>query len=72
MLTAALKRSIKQLLGRPTYSIAHVKYYKHAIKLEKINHNLFNAVPKTFKDVKFTVDGTAFQTFITLSTKNFC
>jgi len=27
---------------------------------------------KTFKDVKFTVDGSAFQTFITLSTKNFC
>ena len=27
---------------------------------------------KTFKDAKFTVDGSAFQTFITLSTKNFC
>jgi len=27
---------------------------------------------KTFKDAKFAVDGNAFQTFITLSTKNFC
>jgi len=28
--------------------------------------------PKTFKDAKFVVDGNVFQTFITLSTKNFC
>jgi len=27
---------------------------------------------KRFKDAKFVVDGNAFQTFITLSTKNFC
>jgi len=27
--------------------------------------------PKTFKDVKFTTDCSAFLTFITLSTKNF-
>jgi len=27
---------------------------------------------KTFKGVKFVVDGNAFQTFITVSTKNFC
>ena len=27
---------------------------------------------KTFKDAKFVADGNAFQTFITLSTKNFC
>jgi len=27
---------------------------------------------KTFKDAKFIVDGNAFQTFITLATKNFC
>jgi len=27
---------------------------------------------KAFKDAKFVVDGNAFQTFITLSTKNFC
>jgi len=27
---------------------------------------------KTFKDAKFVVDGNAFQTFITLSTKNLC
>jgi len=27
---------------------------------------------KTFKDAKFVVDGNAFQTFITLSTKTFC
>jgi len=39
-------------------------------KTRKIN--LFDAIPKTFKDVKFTVDGTAFQTSITLSTKNLC
>jgi len=32
---------------------------------------LFNAVPKKFKDAKFIVDGSAFQTFITPSTKNF-
>jgi len=25
---------------------------------------------KTFKDIKFTVDGSVFQTFINLSTKN--
>ena len=31
--------------------------------------NLFNAVPKTFKDAKFTF---AFQTCITLSAKKFC
>ena len=29
-------------------------------------------ISKTFRDVKFTVDGSAFRTFITLSTKNFC
>jgi len=34
--------------------------------------NPFNTVPKTFKDVKFTAYGSAFQTLITLSTKNFC
>ena len=27
---------------------------------------------KTFKDAKFVVNGNAFETFITLSTKNFC
>jgi len=27
---------------------------------------------QTFKDAKFVVDGNAFQTFITPSTKNFC
>jgi len=27
---------------------------------------------KTFKDATFVVDGNAFQTFITLSTRNFC
>ena len=30
--------------------------------------SLFNTIPKkTFKDVKFAVDGSAFQTFITLA-----
>ena len=66
-LTAALERVIKQL---PSKSITQVKYYNTNEKTRKIN--LFNAIPKTVKDVKFTVDGTAFQTFITLSTKNFC
>ena len=40
----------KQLLS---HSITPVKYYKQTRKLEKIS--LFNAIPKTFKDVKFTV-----------------
>jgi len=39
-------------------------------KTRKIN--LFNVIPKTFKNVKFTVDGNAFQSLITLSRKNFC
>jgi len=51
------------------------KYYKRE-KLEKsIFSMLFLRVNKdeykTFKDAKFVVDGDAFQTFITLSTKNF-
>jgi len=45
-LTAALKRVIKQLLGKLTYSITQVKYYKRA-KTSEIS--LFNAVPKTFR-----------------------
>ena len=50
--TAAIKRSIRQLLG--TYSITQVKYYKQTRKLEKsIFLMLFL---KTFKNVKFTVD----------------
>ena len=32
--------------------------------------NLFNAISETFKGVKFTVDGSALRTFVTLSTKN--
>jgi len=40
---------------------------------KKTRKKIFSAVfLKTFKDVKFTVDGNAFQTFITLSSKNFC
>jgi len=66
-LTGALKRVMKQLLG--IYSITPVKYYTETRKLEK--NQSFNAIPKTFKGVKLTVDGCAFQTFITLSTKNF-
>ena len=46
---------MKQLLG--TYSTTLVKYYIQTRKLKKIN--LFNAIPKTFKGVKFTVDGSA-------------
>jgi len=62
-LTAALKRSVKQLLG--TYSITKV----HITNEKTREINFFNAVPKTFKGAKFTVVGSAFQTLITLSTK---
>ena len=45
------------------------KYYKR----EKLDKSIFSMLfLKTFKDAKFVVDGNAFQTFITLSTKNFC
>jgi len=60
-LTAALKRVIKQLLG--TYSITQVKYNKQIRQLEKTS--LLKSIPKTLRDVKFTVDCSAFQTFIT-------
>ena len=48
------------------------KFY-HTSKILQTNKkarkiNVVNAIPKTFKDVKFTAD---IQTFITLSTKNF-
>jgi len=67
-LTAALKRSIKtKSLG--AYSITQIKILRTR-KTRQIN--LFNAIPKTFKDAKFVVDGNALQTFITLSRKNFC
>jgi len=66
-LTAALIRVIKQLLG--TYSITQVKYYKMR-KLEKSVFSMLFLI--TFRDAQFTVDGSALQTFITLSTKNFC
>jgi len=50
--------------------------FYHSSKILQTNKktrkiNLFNAIAKTFKDVKFTVDGIAFQTFVTRSTKNF-
>jgi len=67
-LTAALKRSIKTVTGCIFYHII--------IKILQTRNtreiNLFNAIPKTFTDAKFVVDGNAFQTFITLSTKSFC
>jgi len=56
------KRLIQQLLGRPT---TQVKYYKQTRKLEK---SIFSVLfLKIFKDVNCTVDGRAFQTFITVS-----
>jgi len=49
------------------YIVYHTSKILQTRKPEK--NLLFNAIPKTFKDVKFTVDGSAFQAFITLSTK---
>jgi len=70
-LTAALKRLIKQLLG--TYFTTRAKHYKQTRKLEK---SIFSMLfLKTFKDVKFTVYGGAFQTFInyySVNERNFC
>jgi len=70
-LTAALKRLIKQLLG--TYFTTRAKHYKQTRKLEK---SIFSMLfLKTFKDVKFTVYGSAFQTFISyysVNERNFC
>ena len=54
-LTAALKRLIKQLLG--TYFTIQVKYYKRKKTKKSIFSMLFL---KTFKDVKFSLDGSAF------------
>ena len=56
-LTAALKCSIKQLHN----------YYKGKVLQNKKSRkiNILNVVRKAFKGVKFTVDGSAFQTFIT-------
>jgi len=67
-LTATLKRSIKTVNGYTFYH-TNKKYYKRE-KLEKSIHSILFL--KTFKDAKFVVDANAFQTFITLSTKNFC
>jgi len=66
-LTAALKRSIKTVTGCIFYHTSK-KYYKR----EKLDKTIFSMLfLKTFKDAKFVVDGNAFQTFITLSMKNF-
>ena len=67
-LTAASKTCNKTVTGYIFYHTS--KILQTNKKTRKIN--LFNAVPNTFKDVKFTVDGSAFQTYITVSTKNFC
>ena len=54
-LTVALKRSIKQLLG--TYSITQVKHHKR----ENYRNQFFSTLfLKTFKNAKFTVDGSAY------------
>ena len=52
----------KQSLG--AYSITQIETLQTR-KTRQIN--LFNAIPKTFNDAKFVVDGNAFQTFITHS-----
>ena len=49
-LTAALKRSIKQLHNYYTGKILQTKNYKI---------RLFNAIPRTLKDAKFTANGSA-------------
>jgi len=46
------------------YSITQIKKILQTRKTRQIN--LFNAIPKTFKDAKFVVDGNVFQTFISL------
>jgi len=48
-----------------TYSTTQLKYYKQTRKLE--NQSFLMLFLKTFKDATFTVDGGAFQTFITIS-----
>ena len=41
--------------------------------MRKLEKSVFSMLfLKTFKDAKYTVDGCAFQTLITLSTKHFC
>jgi len=66
-LTAALKRVIKQFWGTYSYHTSKI------LQTRKLEKSVFSMLfPKTFKDAKFTVNGNAFQTFITLSTKNFC
>jgi len=43
------------------------------LQTRKLEKSVFSMMfLKTFKDGKFTVNGSAFQTFITPSTKNFC
>jgi len=43
------------------------------LQTRKLERSIFSVLfLKTFRDVKFTVDGSAFQTYITLSTKKFC
>jgi len=43
------------------------------LQTRKLEKSIFSTLfLKTFKDAKFTVDGSALQTLINLSTKNFC
>ena len=54
----------KTLTGFPFYHTSIVLQ----TNLRKLEKSIFsNGIPKTFKDVKFTVDGCVFQTFVTLS-----
>ena len=61
------------VLGAERHCLYHLFTVKSrppdAMHLRQRGHNF--VLPKTFKDVKFTVDCTAFQAFITLPTKNF-
>jgi len=54
----------KTVTGFPFYHTRKVLQ----TNLRKLEKSIFsNGIPKTFKDVKFTVDGSVFQTFVTLS-----
>jgi len=54
----------KTVTGFPFYHTRKVLQ----TNLRKLEKSIFsNRIPKTFKDVKFTVDGSVFQTFVTLS-----
>jgi len=62
--------SVKALKAQKTVT-GYIFYHTSKIlqKRKSREIDLFNAIPKTFKDAKFVADGTD---IFTLSTKNFC